>query len=307
MSEPVNFSVITLIGLGLIGGSMARAVKQKLPQVKIVGFDSRSDFTEYALKEKFIDEAADNLKESVKQADCVFICAPIGAYGAIAETVIPAMKKGAILSDVGSVKKEPIAVIEPLLSLNKDMIFIPGHPVAGTEKSGVGAGFADLFEKKRIILTPLPDTPDTTLNALTVFWNGLGGVTEIMEPERHDLVFALVSHLPHLIAYNIVGTAAHLEKVTESEVIRFSASGFRDFTRLAASDPTVWRDVFLNNREAVLEILGRFTEDLFDLQRAIRYKDGEKLFNLFTRTQKIRKEIIEAGQDTDKANFGRDK
>jgi cyclohexadieny/prephenate dehydrogenase len=294
-----------LIGLGLIGSSLARAVKKHSPEIQITAFDLNPDFTRFAHETGMIDIMAESPVAAAQSAELTVLCTPLGSYTEIAEQILPHMPKGSILSDVGSVKGSVIQALTPLLPLNPDVIFIPGHPVAGTERSGVTAGFAELFENRAVIFTPLEDTPDAALEKLSDFWKKTGAKIEVMDAARHDLVFAVVSHLPHLIAYNIVGTAAHLEKVTESEVIRFSASGFRDFTRLAASDPTVWRDVFLHNREAVIEILGRFTEDLFDLQRAIRYSDGKKLFDLFSHTRKIRKEIIEAGQDTDKPNFGR--
>jgi cyclohexadieny/prephenate dehydrogenase len=239
----------------------------------------------------------------VQNADLVVLATPVGSYRALAESFAPYLRPGAILTDVGSVKGVVVKDVSP--HVPQGVHFIPGHPIAGTEQSGPEAGFAELFDGRWCILTPLPETDAAALARLKEFWQRCGSDVEIMEPKHHDLVLAITSHVPHLIAYNIVGTAADLESVTQSEVIKYSASGFRDFTRIAASDPTMWRDVFLNNREAVLEILGRFNEDLAALQRAVRWGDGEALFNLFTRTRAIRRSIIEAGQDTPVPNFGR--
>ena len=215
------------------------------------------------------------------------------------------MKSGAILTDVGSVKMAVIRDVGPHVPAG--VHFIPGHPIAGTEHSGPDAGFAELFDGRWCILTPPPGTDAVAIEALSEFWRGCGSRLELMDAKHHDIVLAITSHVPHLIAYNIVGTASDLEQVTQSEVIKFSAGGFRDFTRIAASDPTMWRDVFLNNREAVLEVLGRFSEDLSRLQRAIRWGEGDMLFDLFTTTRQIRRGVIEAGQDTAVPNFGRDK
>ena len=241
--------------------------------------------------------------EAVKDADCVILCVPVGACAAVAAAMAPGLKKGAIISDVGSVKSAVITAMQP--HLPADIHFIPAHPIAGTEHSGPDAGFATLFKNRWLILTPVEQSETDATEKLASFWRALGSNVEVMDAAHHDLVLAVTSHLPHLIAYNIVGTAADLETVTQSEVIKFSASGFRDFTRIAASDPTMWRDVFLNNRDAVLEMLGRFNEDLAALQRAIRWGDGEALFNLFTRTRAIRRSIIEQGQDTAAPDFGR--
>ena len=228
---------------------------------------------------------------------------PVGASGAVAETIAPHLKPGAIVSDVGSVKGSVISAMRP--HLPGSVHFVPAHPIAGTEQSGPDAGFRELFENRWTILTPVDGTDPAAVERLSAFWRACGARVEVMTPEHHDLVLAIVSHVPHLIAYNIVGTAADLETVTKAEVIKFSASGFRDFTRIAASDPTMWRDVFLNNREAVLEVLARFSEDLSSLQRAIRWGDGDALFDLFTRTRAIRRGIVEAGQDTAAPDFGR--
>jgi cyclohexadieny/prephenate dehydrogenase len=239
----------------------------------------------------------------VAGADLVIMCIPVGACGETAREIAPHLAKGAVISDVGSVKGSVARDVAP--HLPDHVHFIPAHPVAGTEHSGPDAGFAELFINRWCILTPPEGTVADATEKLRAFWAGLGARVEIMTPDHHDLVLAITSHVPHLIAYNIVGTAADLETVTQSEVIKYSASGFRDFTRIAASDPTMWRDIFLNNREAVLEMLGRFNEDLAALQRAVRWGDGDALFNLFTRTRAIRRSIIEAGQDTPAPNFGR--
>jgi cyclohexadieny/prephenate dehydrogenase len=241
--------------------------------------------------------------EAVRDADCVILSIPVGAVGPVTAAIAGVMKPGAIISDVGSVKASVVAAMRP--HVPKGVHFVPAHPVAGTEYSGPDAGFAALFDNRWCILTPPDGTDPAAVEKLTAFWRRLGANVETMSPEHHDLVLAITSHVPHLIAYNIVGTAADLETVTESEVMKFSAGGFRDFTRIAASDPTMWRDVFLNNREAVLEMLGRFTEDLTALQRAIRWGDGDALFNLFTRTREIRRGIIAAGQETAVPDFGR--
>ena len=239
----------------------------------------------------------------MRDADCVILCSPVGTYAAIAAAIGSELKPGAVVSDVGSVKAAVVAAIGP--HVPRGVHFVPAHPVAGTEHSGPDAGFAELFENRWCILTPPPGTDSAAVERTRAFWKALGANVETMTPEHHDLVLAITSHVPHLIAYNIVGTAADLETVTRSEVMKFSAGGFRDFTRIAASDPTMWRDVFLNNKEAVLEMLGRFNEDLTALQRMIRYGDGDGLFKLFARTREIRRGIIAAGQETAAPDFGR--
>jgi cyclohexadieny/prephenate dehydrogenase len=239
----------------------------------------------------------------VKGADLVILCVPVGACGPVAAELGPNLAKGAILTDVGSVKGAIVRDVAP--HVPKGVHFIPGHPIAGTEHSGPESGFAELFDNRWCILTPLPDSDAVAVEKLKTFWQKLGSNVETMDVDHHDMVLGITSHVPHLIAFNIVNTAAHLERVTNSEVIKFSAGGFRDFTRIAASDPTMWRDVFLNNREAVLEMLGRFTEDLIHLQRAIRYGDGDEMFKLFSEARGIRRGIIQAGQDTAAPDFGR--
>jgi cyclohexadieny/prephenate dehydrogenase len=301
-SEPL-FGRIALIGLGLIGGSIGHAVKRAGLAGHIAGFARSKETRARALEIGFIDSAHESASEAAKDADLVILCVPVGALGPSAKEIEPVLKKGAILTDVGSVKTAVVRDVGPYVP--EGVHFIPGHPIAGTEESGPDAGFAELFDNRWCILTPVPGTEAEAIKALTAFWEGCGSNVDVMDSKHHDLVFAIVSHLPHLIAYNIVGTATDLEKVTQSEVIKYAASGFRDFTRLAASDPTMWRDVFLNNKEAVLEMLGRFSEDLAALQRAIRWGDGDMLFDLFTRTRAVRRSIIDAGQDTDAPNFGR--
>ncbi len=297
------FGKVALIGLGLIGSSLSHVMRREGLAGCISG-SARSEATlARAAELGLADEFSQDPAEAVRDADLVFLNVPVGAMGAVAERIAPALKKGAILTDVGSVKAAVIRDVSP--HVPEGVHFIPGHPIAGTEQSGPDAGFPELFEDRWCILTPLEDTDPQALDRLSAFWRACGSNVEIMDPKHHDLVLGITSHLPHLIAYNIVATAADLEEVTESEVIKYSAGGFRDFTRLAASDPTMWRDVFLNNREAVLELLGRFSEDLSALQRAIRWGEGEKLFDLFSRARKIRREIIEAGQDTEAPNFGR--
>ncbi|SKA18447.1 prephenate/arogenate dehydrogenase family protein [Consotaella salsifontis] len=301
-AEPL-FERIALIGIGLIGSSIALNARQH-GLARHIAIATRREETlnraeELALGDSYHLEAA----EAAEGADLVILCVPVGACGAVTKEIAPALKPGAIVSDVGSVKGSVIAQMRPLLP--EDVHFVPAHPLAGTEHSGPDAGFPELFQNRWTILTPVEGTDPAASDRLKTFWEGCGARVETMSAEHHDLVLAIVSHVPHLIAYNIVGTAADLETVTQSEVIKFSASGFRDFTRIAASDPTMWRDVFLHNRDAVLEMLARFSEDLASLQRAIRWGDGNTLFELFTRTRAIRRGIIEAGQDTASPDFGR--
>jgi cyclohexadieny/prephenate dehydrogenase len=293
MAEPV-FQRLALIGVGLIGSSLARIVRREGIAAEIVGADASATARAQIEELKLCDRLFADPGQAVEGADLVVICTPIGAYAEIGQAIQKHLKPGAILSDVGSVKQ---AVIRDLAPIVPDGVqFIPGHPIAGTEHSGPTAGFAELFQGRWFILTPLPGADEPAVERLASFWRRAGSMVELMEPGHHDQVLAITSHLPHLIAYTIVGTAFGLEESTRREVIKFSASGFRDFTRIAASDPIMWRDIFLNNREAVLEMLGRFTEDLTALQRAIRWGEGEKLQDLFTRTRAIRRSIIEAKQ-----------
>ncbi len=295
---------LALIGLGLIGSSIAHAAKRGNLVGEIVGYARSPETRETALEIGFIDRACDTAAEAAKDADIVILCTPVGTIEAITKEIAPSLKQGAILSDVGSVKASVIA--QALPHLPKGVHLVPAHPVAGTEKSGPTSGFATLFDNRWCILTPVPGGDPDALKTVEEFWRALGSNVDTMPPEHHDRVLAVTSHIPHLIAYTICGTASELETVTGSEVIKYSAAGFRDFTRIAASDPTMWRDVFLHNKDATLEVLGRLTEDIFALQRAIRKGDGEMLFDQFTRTRAIRRSIVEAGQDTDADNFGRD-
>jgi cyclohexadieny/prephenate dehydrogenase len=302
LATPV-FDTVTLIGLGLIGSSLARVIRQKNLARTIVAVDASESVRARVSELRLADRVTGDCVEGVRESDCVILCVPVGACGPVAEAMQNGLKPGAIVSDVGSVKGSIIAQVEPHLPAG--IHFVPAHPVAGTEQSGPDAGFPTLFLNRWCILTPPEGQNPEAVARTRAFWEGAGSMVEEMTPAHHDLVLAITSHLPHLIAYNIVGTAADLEAVTQSEVIKFSAGGFRDFTRIAASDPTMWRDVFLNNKDAVLEMLGRFTEDLSTLQRAIRYGDGETLFNHFTRTRAIRRSIIEIGQDSAAPDFGR--
>jgi cyclohexadieny/prephenate dehydrogenase len=293
MSAPI-FDRIAIIGFGLIGSSLARAVKANGLVRTVVACDQSEDARATIMRLSLADEVTDDPATAVRDADLVVIAAPLGAYAAIAARMAPALKKGAVVSDVGSVKGPVVRDLPGLLP--KHIHLVPGHPVAGTENSGPGSGFETLFDGRWFIMTPAPGTDADAIAKVGDLWRGCGSLIETMDALHHDKVLGITSHLPHLIAYTIVGTAADLEEDAQSEVIKFSASGFRDFTRIAASDPTMWRDVFLNNREAVLEMLQRFNEDLTALQRAIRVGDGETLFDLFTRTREIRRRIIDAHQ-----------
>jgi cyclohexadieny/prephenate dehydrogenase len=299
----IIYERVALIGLGLIGSSLAHVMRREKLAGHIAGHARSAETRATAKRIGFLDSIHETAAATVKDADLVILCTPLGAYGAVAKEISRHLKPGATLTDVGSVKGAVARDVGPLLP--GGVHFIPGHPVAGTEHSGPESGFADLFLNRWCILTPLPESDDAAVARLEKFWRGCGSHVEQMTPDHHDVVLAITSHLPHLIAYNIVATAADIEEVTNSEVIKFSAGGFRDFTRIAASDPTMWRDVFLNNKDAVLETLGRFSEDLSVLQRAIRWGDGETLFNLFTRSRGIRRSIIAAGQETAAPDFGR--
>jgi cyclohexadieny/prephenate dehydrogenase len=304
LAEPV-FNRVAIIGLGLIGSSLARVTRRKGLARSIVAVDASPNVRDRVSALGLADAVTGSVAEGVADADFVILCVPVGACGAVAAQFGHAPKPGCIVSDVGSVKGSVVAQVAP--HLPKGVHFVPAHPVAGTELSGPDAGFSSLFHNRWCILTPPEGVDPAAVEKVRAFWEGAGSNVEIMSPAHHDLVLAITSHVPHLIAYNIVGTAADLEEVTQSEVIKFSAGGFRDFTRIAASDPTMWRDVFLNNKDAVLEMLGRFSEDLSTLQRAIRWGDGDALFNLFTRTRAIRRGIIDVGQETPEPDFGRRK
>ena len=295
------FDHIALIGLGLLGSSLAHAVRAHLPDARVTGYDSDPAVRTRAA-ELGLAEIADDPAEAVRGAGLVILCVPVGAMADAAAALAPGLLPDAVVSDVGSSKQ---SVAKALASALPSHIVIPAHPVAGTERSGPDAGFASLFHNRWCILTPPEDADPAAVARLSAFWAALGANVETMDPAHHDLVLAITSHLPHLIAYTIVGTASDLEAVTRSEVIKYSAGGFRDFTRIAASDPTMWRDVFLTNKDAVLEMLQRFTEDLTALQRAIRWDDGDALFELFSKTRTIRRSIIAEGQDDARPDFGR--
>jgi cyclohexadieny/prephenate dehydrogenase len=288
------FEKICIIGTGLIGSSIARAIKKNDIGRHVTCADRDEQVCKEASELGFADVVMQDAGEAVKGADIVFICVPVGAYSSVMEQISPGLKEGAIVTDVGSIKQKAIEALLP--GLPENVHLVPGHPIAGTEHSGPAAGFPELFVNRWCVLTPLPQTDIRAVEKLTKFWEACGSRIEIMEPQRHDLVLAITSHLPHIIAYTIVGTATDLEEHMKSEVVKFSASGFRDFTRIAASDPIMWRDIFLNNKDAVLEVLQRFNEDLTALQKAIRWQDGDFLEDFFTRTRNIRREIIEAGQ-----------
>lgn len=297
------FRRLAIIGIGLIGSSIARAARQWDQAAEIVCADLSESHRQQAVALGVVDAAFADAAEAVRGADLVILCVPLGAYAAVAQAMAPGLGAGTLVSDVGSSKQSVLRDVAP--HLPPGVAFIPGHPVAGTEHSGPAAGFATLFQGRWCILTPPEGSDLAQLERLHGFWSAFGSKVEVMDARHHDLVLAITSHVPHLIAYNIVGTADDLQTVTQSEVIKYSAGGFRDFTRIAASDPTMWRDVFLNNKEAVLDMLQRFTEDLTALQRAIRWDDGETLFKLFSRTRAIRRAIIDAGQETAAADFGR--
>lgn len=298
----MTFSRVAIIGLGLLGGSIGLALREHLPQTLTTGFDADPATRARARERGLVGQVCETAAEAVAGADLVILCVPVGAMAAAAAAIRPALAPGVVVSDVGSSKQ---SVAETLAEALPGVTVIPAHPVAGTERSGADAGFASLFHQRWCIVTPPAGADPAKVAALAAFWEALGARVETMEPAHHDLVLAVTSHLPHLIAYTIVGTADDLEGVTQGEVIKYSAGGFRDFTRIAASDPTMWRDVFLSNKEAVLEMLQRFTEDLTALQRAIRVGDGQHLFDHFTRTRAIRRSIIEEGQDDARPDFGR--
>jgi len=304
MSAGTHFDRVALIGLGLIGSSLGHAMKRAGLAGEIVGSARSAETRDRALEIGFVDRVEAHAAEAVKGADLVVLCTPVGAVGTVAAGIASHLAPGAILTDVGSVKASLVEDVSPFVP--DGVHFIPGHPIAGTEQSGPDAGFPELFDGRWCILTPVAGTDPEMVSKLSRFWEACGSKIDVMDAKHHDLVLAITSHLPHLIAYNIVGTADDLETVTKSEVIKYSAGGFRDFTRLAASDPTMWRDVCLNNRDAILEMFGRFSEDLAAMQRAIRWGDGDALFDLFTRTRDIRRSIVDAGQESAAPNFGRD-
>lgn len=298
----MNVEHVAIIGLGLLGGSIGLAVQEYLPDVRTTGFDADPDVREQARRRGLCGTIADDAAEAVREADLVILCVPVGAMGAAARAIAPGLQPHAVVSDVGSSKRSVAASLQRALP---DHTIIPAHPVAGTEQSGPEAGFASLFHHRWCIITPPEGAPQDKVTALQQFWEQLGSTVEVMDAKHHDLVLAVTSHIPHLIAYTIVGTASDLEEVTRSEVIKYSAGGFRDFTRIAASDPVMWRDVFLNNREAVLDMLDRFLGDLALMREAIRAGDGEMMFDQFSKTRAIRRRIVEIGQDDARPDFGR--
>ncbi|MGB3407169.1 MAG: prephenate/arogenate dehydrogenase family protein [Jannaschia sp.] len=302
MAGKVIYGRVALIGLGLIAGSMGLRMRRDALATEIVGTARSAATRDVAVDLGLCDRVTETAAEAVAGADLVVLCVPVGAMAEVAAEIGPHLKPGATITDVGSVKGAVIEAVAPHLPETVD--FVPGHPIAGTEHSGPTSGFATLFENRWCLLTPV-GASDAATQRLTRLWQAMGSNVDQMAPDHHDLVLGVTSHAPHLIAYTMVGVADDLRRVTDSEVIKYSAAGFRDFTRIAASDPVMWRDVFLNNKDATLEILGRFTEELFALQRAIRTGDGEMLHDYFTRTRAIRRGIIDAGQDTDAPDFGR--
>jgi cyclohexadieny/prephenate dehydrogenase len=292
-----------LIGLGLIASSMFWAMKRKGLAGEVRGYARTAETRDTARRIGLCDQVCDSIAAAVKDADLVVLCVPVGVMGAVAAEMAPHLAPGTTVTDVGSVKRDVIEAVSPHLPLN--VHFVPAHPLAGTEHSGPESGFAELFDNRWSLIVPVEGSDRDAVAQLRRLWDQMGANVQEMDPDHHDLVLAVTSHAPHLIAYTMVGVADDLQQVTDSEVIKYSAAGFRDFTRIAASDPTMWRDVFLTNKDATLEVLGRFTEELFALQRAIRTGDGDHLHAYFTRTRAIRRGIIEAGQDTDAPDFGR--
>jgi cyclohexadieny/prephenate dehydrogenase len=298
----MKFEKVAIIGLGLLGGSIGLAVRQHLPGVATTGYDSDPLVRARAIERELADVICDTPAEAVAGADLIVLCVPVGAMEEAGREIADAISPHAVVSDVGSSKQTVSKALAKVLS---DHCVIPAHPVAGTEHSGPEAGFASLFHQRWCIVTPPKDADPAKVAALVDFWESLGAMVDTMDAEHHDLVLAVTSHIPHLIAYTIVGTASDLEDVTRSEVIKYSAGGFRDFTRIAASDPTMWRDVFLHNRDAVLEMLDRFLTDLAMMREAIRASDGDTMFDWFTRTRAIRRSIVALGQDDARPDFGR--
>jgi cyclohexadieny/prephenate dehydrogenase len=297
------FARVSIIGLGLIGSSLARAIRATMPTVALTGTDADPGVRARVLELGLVDDVTDSPGAAVVDAELVLLAVPLGAFAAVGAEIAAELASGTVVSDVGSAKQTVLDALAPLMP--EGVHLIPAHPVAGTERSGPDAGFATLFDGRWCIVTPPAGADEAAVAKLAEFWSRLGSKVEVMDARHHDLVLAVTSHIPHLIAYSIVGTAADLEGVTRGEVIKYSAGGFRDFTRIAASDPTMWRDVFLTNREAVLEVLGRVSEDLAALQRAIRWGEGDTLFQRFSQSRDIRRAIIEAGQDTAEPDFGR--
>lgn len=306
MTDPVKFNRACVIGVGLIGSSLAHAMREAGQVDEIVGVDRDADVIARAQKLGVIDRGETDLATGVKGADVIVLSTPVGAIGAVAAELANAADDGALIIDVGSVKG---VAVDAATTMPERVHFVPCHPVAGTEQSGPEAGFASLFHDRWCILTPAlreDDAYKAAVDKAAALWSGVGAKVEIMTAEHHDLALAVTSHLPHLIAFTIVGAADDVESVAAGEIVKYSAGGFRDFTRIAASDPVMWRDVFLNNKDAVLEVLGRFSEELAVMQRAIRWGDGQALEDAFTRVRGLRKAIVDAGQESAAPNFGRD-
>ena len=296
---------VLIIGIGLIGSSIALSLKKNDIARNIVGFSKTEKTRKIAKKKRIVDETINRISNRISEMDLIIICSPLSTYEKIFNLIDPHLSKKTIVTDVGSAKSRSVKNFHS----SKDRVFefIPAHPIAGTEQSGPNAGFHELFIDRWCIITPIPGNKKRNINTIKKMWKSMGSNVEIMTPERHDQTMAITSHLPHLIAYNIVSTAADIENVTKSDVIKYSASGFRDFTRIAASDPTMWRDILLSNKDSLLEVISRFSEDLSMLQKAIRWEDGETLYKLFSKTRKIRNKIIDAGQDVSVPDFGRSK
>ena len=294
MTSETHFQRVALIGIGLIGSSLARVIRREGLADAVVATSRSAETRRRAAELGIVDEVVDSAEAAVAGADLVVICTPVGACGAVARAIAPHLRDGAIVTDVGSVKAAVIAALAP--HMPPGVHLVPGHPIAGTEHSGPEAGFDTLFEGRWCVLTPPDGTDPDAVETVAALWRRAGSLVDVMDAEHHDMVLAITSHIPHLIAYNIVGTVADLEDLTKREAIKYAAAGFRDFTRIAASDPVMWRDIFLNNKDAVLEMLGRFNEDLAALQRAIRWDDGEALERMFARTRAIRRGVIEADQ-----------
>lgn len=299
------FNKVFIIGLGLIGSSIALSIKKNHIAKETIGFAKTQRTRVIAKKKKIVDKVVSSISIQLSEADLIIICTPLSTYNKIFKSILPFIGKNTIITDVGSAKTQSISDFKKYEG--KDFDFIPAHPIAGTEQSGPNAGFSELFVNRWCIITPINNNKKKNINLIKKLWIMAGSNVEVMSPQRHDQIMAITSHLPHLIAYNIVSTAADIETVTKSDVIKYSASGFRDFTRIASSDPTMWRDILLSNKESLLEVISRFSEDLGMLQKAIRWNDGDTLFKLFSKTKKIRKKIITAGQDINAPDFGRSK
>ena len=300
-----TFEKVCIVGLGLIGGSIGLAIKRSNISNQITGYARSNSTLERAIELGLVDSVKDNLKDAVNNSDLVILATPLSTFRELVEEMSPFLKKGCIITDTGSAK---LTVIEDLKDILPNGVeFVPGHPIAGTEESGPDAGFAELFDNRWCILTPTEDNSSNAVDLVKDFWESIGSKVEIMDPMHHDKVLAITSHIPHLIAFNIVGTANNLANVTEKEVVKYSAGGFRDFTRIAASDPKMWSDIFTYNSDAVLEMLDLFSNDLAKLKAGVIKKDSDLLFSNFEKTREVRKNIIDAGQEESDVDFGRKK